>query len=448
MSHILVVEDEPIILESLVHLLDRQGYRVTGVSSVSEAEEHSIDRYDLIISDLRLPGEPGTSLITRAAPVPVLIMTSYSTVQSAVDAMKLGAIDYISKPFNHDEMIMTVKRILNNAITTKQNTILQQEVARDYPVKSMIGHCESMLQIIDRTRQVAPTDKTVLILGETGTGKELVARVIHAHSKRKENTLISVNCAAFSKNQIESELFGHEIGAFSGALQMKKGLIEAANGGTLFLDEIGNLSLGAQDGLLSVLKDGEIRRIGSNQTIKVDVRILVATHKNLRQMIEDELFREDLYYLLNDFELQLPPLRERDSDMKMLADAILTKMSHRIHRNSIVFDDNAYAELAKYSWPGNVRELENVIERSVILCNGLRIKAEDLTLSIANTAHQLPIPELEQQLSLDDYFVSFVKKFQSRFNETELAKMLGISRKNLWEKRQRLDIPSRKETIG
>ncbi len=446
MSHILVVEDEPIILESLVSLLDRQGYRVTGVSSVSEAEEHSINRYDLIISDLRLPGEPGTSLITRAAPVPVLIMTSYSTVQSAVDAMKLGAIDYISKPFNHDEMIMTVKRILDNAITEKQNTILQQEVARDYPVRSMIGSCETMLEVIERTRQVAPTDTTVLILGETGTGKELLARVIHAHSKSKDHTLISVNCAVFSDNQIESELFGHEIGAFSGALQMKKGLVEAANGGTLFLDEIGELPPGAQAGLLSVLEDGEFRRIGSNQAIKVDVRILVATNRNLQQMVEDMQFREDLYYRLNVFKLDLPPLRERGGDLKLLADALLTKMSHRIHRNSIVFDDKAYAELLNYSWPGNVRELENVIERAVILCNGLRIEAEDLALSIADANYQRPTSELEQQLSLDDYFVSFVKKFQSRFNETELAKMLGISRKNLWEKRQRLDIPSRKET--
>ena len=446
MSHILVVEDEPIILESLVCLLDRQGYRVTGVSSVSEAEEHSINRYDLIISDLRLPGEPGTSLITRAAPVPVLIMTSYSTVQSAVDAMKLGAIDYISKPFNHDEMIMTVKRILDNAITEKQNTILQQEVARDYPVKSMIGSCETMLEVIDRIRQVTPTDTTVLILGETGTGKELTARVIHAHSKRKDHTLISVNCAAFADNQIESELFGHEIGAFSGALQMKKGLVEAANGGTLFLDEIGELSPGAQAGLLSVLEDGEFRRIGSNQAIKVDVRVLVATNRNLQQMVDDMQFREDLYYRLNVFKLDLPPLRKRGSDLKMLADALLTKMSHRIHRNSIVFDDKAYTELLNYSWPGNVRELENVIERAVILCNGLRIEAEDLALSIADANYQRPVSELEQQLSLDDYFVSFVKKFQSRFNETELAKMLGISRKNLWEKRQRLDIPSRKET--
>ena len=446
MSHILVVEDEPIILESLVCLLDRQGYRVTGVSSVPEAEEHSINRYDLIISDLRLPGEPGTSLITRAAPVPVLIMTSYSTVQSAVDAMKLGAIDYISKPFNHDEMIMTVKRILDNAITEKQNVILQQEVARDYPVKSMIGSCETMLEVIDRTRLVAPTDTTVLILCETGTGKELVARVIHARSKRKDQTLISVNCAAFADNQIESELFGHEIGAFSGALQMKKGLVEAANGGTLFLDEIGELSPVAQAGLLSVLEDGEFRRIGSNQAIKVDVRILVATNRNLQQMVEDMQFREDLYYRLDVFKLDLPPLRERGGDLKLLADALLTKMSQRIHRNSIVLDNMAYAELLNYSWPGNVRELENVIERAVILCNGLRIEAEDLALSIADANYQRPVSELEQQLSLDEYFVSFVKKFQSRFNETELAKMLGISRKNLWEKRQRLDIPSRKET--
>lgn len=445
MSHILVVEDEPIILESLIRLLERQGHRVTGVSSVPEAEEHSINMYDLIISDLRLPGESGTSLITRAAPIPVLIMTSYSTVQSAVDAMKLGAIDYISKPFNHDEMIMTVKRILDNAITERKNTILQQQVERDYPIKNMIGYCERMLQVTDRINRVAPTDTTVLILGETGTGKELVARAIHAQSNRRNHTLICVNCAAFAENMIESELFGHEVGAFSGALQMKKGLIETANGGNLFLDEIGDLPLEAQASLLRVLNDGEIRRVGSSQTIKVDVRILAASHKDLQKMVDEQSFREDLYYRLNVFELDLPPLRDRGSDLKMLADAILTKMSHRIHRKSIIFDEKAYSELSKYSWPGNVRELENVIERAVILCSGIRIEAEDLALSIADAANQRPLSELDQQLSLDDYFVSFVKKFQSQFNETELAKMLGISRKNLWEKRQRLDIPSRKE---
>ena len=446
MSSILVVEDEPIILESLTRLLERQGYQVTGVSSVAEAEEHSINKYDLIISDLRLPGEPGTTMITRAAPVPVLIMTSYSTVQSAVDAMKLGAIDYISKPFNHDEMIMTVKRILDNANTEQQNTILQKEVARDYPVQSMIGYCEPMLKIIDHINRVAPTDSTVLIVGETGTGKELIARAIHAQSMRKNHTLISVNCAAFAESQIDPELFGYEKGSFTGALQMKKGLVEAANGGTLFLDEIGELSPEAQASLLSLLQDGETRRVGSSQTIKLDVRILAATHQNLAQMVEENLFRNDLYYRLNVFELDLPPLRERGSDLNMLAETILTKMSHRIHRKAITFDNKAYAELSKYSWPGNVRELENVIERAVILCTGLRIEAKDLALSIASAAQGSPLSELEQKLSLDDYFVSFVKKFQPQFNETELAKMLGISRKNLWEKRQRLGIPSRKET--
>jgi DNA-binding NtrC family response regulator len=446
MSNILVVEDEPIILESLTRLLDRQGYLVTGVSSVAEAEEHSINQYDLIITDLRLPGEPGTTLITRARPVPVLIMTSYSTVQSAVDAMKLGAVDYISKPFNHDEMIMTVKRILDNAITEQQNTILQKEVTRNYPIQSMIGYCEPMLKVIEHISRVGPTDSTVLIVGETGTGKELIARAIHAQSTRKNQTLISINCAAFAENKIESELFGYEKGSFTGALQMKKGLIEAANGGTLFLDEISELSSEAQAHLLSLLQDGEIRRVGSSQTIKLDVRILAATHHNLQQMVEHGLFREDLYYRLNVFEFNLPPLRERGSDIKMLADTILTKMSHRIHRKSITFANKSYAELSKYSWPGNVRELENVIERAVILCSSLRIEADDLALSIADAAQQRPLSELEQQLSLDDYFVSFVMKFQPQFNETELAKMLGISRKNLWEKRQRLDIPSRKAT--
>jgi DNA-binding NtrC family response regulator len=445
-SNILVIEDEPIILESLTRLLERQGYQVKGVSSVAEAEEQSINQYDLIISDLRLPGEPGTTMITRAAPIPVLIMTSYSTVQSAVDAMKLGAIDYISKPFNHDEMIMTVKRILDNISTEQQNTILQKEVARDYPIQTMIAYCEPMLNVIEHVNRVAPTDSTVLIVGETGTGKELIARAIHAQSTRKNQTLISVNCAEFSDNAIESELFGYEKGSFTGALQMKKGLVEAANGGTLFLDEISELSAEAQARLLSLLQEGETHRVGASQTIKLDVRILAATHEDLHRMIGTNRFREDLYYRLNVFEIDLPPLRERGSDIKILADAILTKMSQRIHRKSILFDDKAYAELSKYSWPGNVRELENVIERAVILCAGPCIEANDLALSIADAAHERPLSELEQQLSLDDYFVSFVKKFQSQFNETELAKMLGVSRKNLWEKRQRLDIPSRKET--
>jgi DNA-binding NtrC family response regulator len=444
MSNILVVEDEPIIQESLLRLLQRQGHDATGVASVAEAEENSINMYDLIISDLRLPGKPGTELISRAAPTPVLIMTSYSTVQSAVEAMKQGAVDYISKPFNHDVMIMTVKRILDKANVEQQNTLLQKEVARNYPIDGMVAHCEPMLEVLDRVRRVAATDTTVLIVGETGTGKELVARAIHSQSELRKQSLVSVNCAAFAEDQVESELFGHERGAFTGALQTKKGLIEVANGATLFLDEIGELSLGAQARLLGVLQDKEIRRVGSNKIIKVEARILAATHKNLAQMVAEQTFREDLYYRLNVFEINLPPLRERGSDIRLLADTILTRMVQRTHRKSMSFDEDAYQQMLHYPWPGNVREMENVVERAVILKHNGSIEAEDLALNNLETDQQLPLYELENRLSLDDYFVSFVKKYQARYNETELARMLGISRKNLWERRQRLEIPSRK----
>jgi len=445
MSNILVVEDEPIIQESLIRLLQRQGHDATGVASVTEAEENSINMYDLIISDLRLPGKPGTELISRAAPIPVLIMTSYSTVQSAVEAMKQGAVDYISKPFNHDEMILTVKRILDRSSVEQQNSILRREVARNYPIDGMIAHCEPMLDVVDRIRRVASTETTALIVGETGTGKELVARAIHSQSERRKQALVSVNCGAFANHQIESDLFGHERGAFSGALQMKKGLIEAANGATLFLDEIGELPLDAQTRLLGVLQDNEIRRVGSNKVIKVDVRILAATQKNLAQMVADKRFREDLYYRLNVFEINLPPLRERGSDIRLLADTVLTKMAQRTHSKSMAFDEDAYQQMLYYPWPGNVRELENVIERAVILNRGVDIEAEHLALNTLETDNQLPLYELENRLSLDEYFISFVKKYQPQYNETELARMLGISRKNLWEKRQRLDIPSRKQ---
>ncbi len=446
MSHILIVEDELIIRESLSRLLQKQGHSVTAVSCVADAIDQSIHGYDLIISDIRLPGEPGTVLISKAAPIPVLIMTSYSTVQSAVDAMKQGAVDYISKPFNHDEMVLTVNRALEKSNIERQNKILAQEVARDYPIDGMIGNCEPMKKVIDLIHRVAPTDATVLILGETGTGKELVARAIHAQSSRKSHPLISVNCAAFADNLIESELFGHEKGAFTGALQLKKGLIEAANDGTLFLDEIGELPMEAQANLLRVLQENEIRRVGSNKTIKVNVRVLIATHKDLKQMVADKLFREDLYYRLNVFELNLPPLRERATDTQQLADVILTKMCRRIHRKAIRFSEEAYQQLNHYHWPGNVRELENVIERAVILCADKVIHTSDLgfkkPLTIDSAIKGKPDP-VEHPLSLDDYFIDVVKRFQPQFNETELSKMLGISRKNLWERRLRLNIPAR-----
>jgi len=446
MSSILVVEDEPIIQESLVRLLRRQGHETSGVASVAEAEESAIDSFDLIISDLRLPGRPGTELIARAAPIPVLIMTSYSTVQSAVEAMKQGAVDYISKPFNHDEMILTVKRILDKRSVEQQNSILRKEVARNYPIDGMIASCQPMLDVLERVRRVAPTDTTVLIVGETGTGKELVARAIHSQSDRRKQALVSVNCGAFADNLIESELFGHERGAFSGALETKKGLVEAANGSTLFLDEIAELPADAQSRLLGVLQDNRIRRVGADKEIRVNVRVLAATRRNLAQMVREGRFREDLYYRLNVFEINLPPLRERGEDIRLLSDTLLSRLARRTHRENMKFSDEAYQQLQGYHWPGNVRELENVIERALLLQRGDVIEADRLALNTPATDQQLPLYELENRLSLDEYFVSFVKKYQPQYNETELARMLGISRKNLWEKRQRLDIPSRKQS--
>jgi two-component system response regulator HydG len=451
MAEILIVEDEEIIRESLKRLLQRHGYDVVAAGSVPEAEQCGLYNFDLIIADLRLPGEDGSVLITRGAPVPVLIMTSYSSVQSAVNVMKQGAVDYISKPFNHEEMLLTVARILDNTLLERQNAILQQEVARGYPVEGIVGNCAPMQQVFDRIARVAVTDTTVLIQGETGTGKELVARALHARSQRSTKPIINVNCASIPENLIESELFGHEKGAFTGAVQIHRGLIEAADGGTLFLDEIGELSLEAQARLLRVLQEGEIRRVGSNQAKHVNVRVLVATHRDLKKLVAEQRFREDLYYRLNVMEINLPPLRERGDDLLELAKLILHKMVQRIQRQPLSFSDGALEQMARYHWPGNVRELENVIERAVILCNGQQIEVSDLALqcivqenSVEEHQSQGMQSGSDERLSLDEYFVSFVVQHQQQMSETDLAKQLGISRKSLWERRQRLDIPRKR----
>gem|GEM_PF-2830581 len=315
MPHILIVEDETIIRSALRRLLERNQYEVSEAGSVQEAQERfSIPGFDLIVSDLRLPGAPGTELIKLATGVPVLIMTSYASLRSAVDSMKMGAVDYIAKPFDHDEMLQTVARILGD-----------REQARSAPAQSgtgqpgaaaqntangeigIIGHCAPMQDLFGKIRKVAPTDSNVLIQGESGTGKELVARALHNLSQRAKAPMISVNCAAIPETLIESELFGHEKGAFTGASAGRAGLVEAADGGTLFLDEIGELPLEAQARLLRVLQEGEIRRVGSTQSQKVDVRLVAATHRDLKTLAKLGDFREDLYYRLHVIALKLPP---------------------------------------------------------------------------------------------------------------------------------------------
>ncbi|MGM0833852.1 MAG: sigma-54-dependent transcriptional regulator [Pseudomonadota bacterium] len=455
MPRILIVEDEAIIRSALKRLLERHRYIVSEAASAEEARELAPSEFDLVISDLRLPGDPGTALIEAAAPAPVLIMTSYAGMRSAVDALKQGAVDYVAKPFDHTELLETVERILH-----KQS--MQQGTPPDITDEgggrqTMIGDCTAMQQVYTRIRKTAPADVTVLIQGESGTGKELVARAIHQQSKRAKAPLICVNCAAIPETLIESELFGHEKGAFTGASAARTGLVEAADGGTLFLDEIGELPLDAQARLLRVLQEGEIRKIGSVETRHVDVRLIAATHRDLRALSKSGEFRLDLYYRLNVMQIELPPLRDREEDVLKIADILLDKACKRHDRQGLRLSRASRQDLRDYPWPGNVRELENALERGVILAEGHLIHPDDLGLGpVTNRPHsstgngstlanESPAPNGDDDdLSLEDYFQHFVLEHQDQMSETELAQKLGISRKNLWERRQRLGIPRKK----
>src|SRR5690554_3505102 len=426
MSHILVVEDEPIIRTALRRLLERHHYQVSEAGAVHEAvENYSLDEFALIISDLRLPGEPGTELIRRAPDTPVLIMTSYASLRSAVDSMKLGAVDYIAKPFDHEEMLQTVARIIETNQQTRTAAPEAPPTANsetETQEMGIIGASPAMLTLFKRIRKVAPTMSTVLIQGESGTGKELVARALHENSPRARAPMISVNCAAIPESLIESELFGHEKGAFTGAVAGRTGLVEAANGGTLFLDEIGELPLEAQARLLRVLQESEIRRVGSVQSQKVDVRLVAATHRDLKTLARQGLFREDLYYRLNVIELRLPPLRERGDDVMLIAEALLARIGRNMGTPSLHFSKEATESILHYQWPGNVRELENAIERAAILCDedeistdllGIEPDIEQERTSHATTAlESMRSPdtvssEPAENLSLEDYFQHF-----------------------------------------
>ena len=466
MSHILVVEDETIIRQAVRRLLQRHDYEVTDVDSLDAAREQDFSQFDLIISDLRLPGGNGTELIELAGKTPVLIMTSYASLRSAVDAMKMGAVDYIAKPFDHDEMLRSVKHILSESkLSQPEQGSAKGTTASsgETPASGIIGSCEPMLLLFKKISKVAPTDATVLIQGESGTGKELVAKALHMQSRRVNAPMISVNCAAIPETLIESELFGHEKGAFTGATALRQGLVEAADGGALFLDEIGELPLEAQARLLRVLQEGEIRRVGSVQSRKVDVRLIAATHRNLKELASVGEFREDLYYRLNVVELHLPPLRNRGDDVLELAEALLVRCYERMNHAPMHFTDEALMAIAEYNWPGNVRELENAVERAVILADDEAIGPEQLGIELSSSPDRYLSESMRQgllenvqysepndsqsaqgDLSLDDYFMHFVLENEATMTETELARKLGISRKSLWERRQRLGIPRKK----
>ncbi|MFT6387057.1 MAG: DNA-binding NtrC family response regulator [Cellvibrionaceae bacterium] len=459
MNKILIVEDEAIIRMALRKLLDRHNFDVRDAGSVKEASsKHNLDNFDLIISDLRLPGEPGTDLIKLATNTPVLIMTSYASLRSAVDAMRMGAVDYIAKPFDHDEMVATVKRIIKEKSKPISDTTAKNDLD-----SGIIGNSKIMQDLYKRMQQVAPTDATVLINGETGTGKELTAKAIHTNSQRANNALICINCAAIPDTLIESELFGHEKGAFTGADTNREGLVVAADGGTLFLDEIGELPLEAQARLLRVLQEGEVRPVGSVKTQKVNIRLIAATHRDLSQRCRDGLFREDLFFRLNVIQLQIPPLRDREEDIITLANTIIARYCETYNKPALSLTSEAINVMKAYRWPGNVRELENAVQRAVILCeDSEQIHQSLLALNINlnnldhENAFEKNIPPNntrsdidrkntnDSDLSLEDYFQRFVLENEDSMSETELAKKLGVSRKCLWERRHKLGIPRKK----
>ncbi|MES9825933.1 MAG: sigma-54 dependent transcriptional regulator [Candidatus Thiodiazotropha endolucinida] len=441
MNQILIIEDEEVIRRAVKRLLERNGYQITEAGSVEEAQSSPLASFDLIISDVRLPGAPGTQIIEAAAPVPVLIMTSYASIRSAVDAMKLGAIDYIAKPFDHDELLIVVERIIKQDRQLRQQEFLKSEVDKSYPVRGMIGDCPAMIDVFKRIDKVAPTDATVLILGESGTGKELVARALHEKSQRSQSPFIVFNCAAVPENQVEIELFGHQ----NEGETRRSGLLAKAHGGTLFMDEVGELSMAAQARLLRVLQGDDYSAEQETSNSGPNIRIIAATHRDIRKLVQQQTFRSDLYFRLRVVEMTLPPLRERGSDIKSLAKFLLTKYCRQLNRPSLSLSRSALEAIRRYHWPGNIRELANTIERAVILCEGDHITPQLLAIDHHITTKRMDSNNPADNLSLEEYFRHFVLDNQDHMTETELAKQLGISRKALWERRQRFGIPREKK---
>lgn len=429
-NKILIVEDEVVIRSSLKKFLEKQSFRVTEAGSVEETSTMNLDDFSLIITDLRLPGPPGTEILKRVTSVPVVVITSYGSVASAVEAMKMGAADYIVKPFDFESLHKTVCDLLSP---------VRSQVVVESPLAGMLGQCDAMRDLFERIRKVAPTHTNVLITGESGTGKELVARALHQASPHANREMISLNCAAIPDSLIESELFGHEKGAFTGAISGRVGLVEAADNSTLFLDEIGELPLEAQARLLRVLQEGEVRRVGSVATKKVSIRLIAATHRDLKELTKRGEFREDLYYRLNVVKLVLPPLRERSEDIIALAENILARNAASLGKTNLSFAGDTRELISRYRWPGNIRELENAIERATILCDTDEIPPE--LLAIESDPDMGTGLKEDEALSLEGYFQQFVLDNQDSMTETELASKLGISRKALWQKRQKLNLP-------
>lgn len=440
-GHILIVDDEATAVENLAHVCRKEGHevitRTTGKGAIEALEKN---RFDVVLSDLRMEKVDGMAILRRAKELnpetAVVLITGYATLDSAVEAMKAGAFHYIAKPFRLDEVREVVRNALEMVNLKRENRQLKELLTNSRKQPSIITQDAIMQRLLETTRQIAPTDTNVLITGESGTGKELLARFIHAHSGRSEKTFQAVNCGALQEDLLANELFGHEKGAYTGATESRKGLIEAANGGTLFLDEIAEMSLGMQVKLLRVIQEREVQRLGSTRAAPVDIRLIAATHRDLRNEITTGRFRQDLYYRLDVVGLHLPPLAERRNDIPLLAFYFLRKHAARMSRAVNDIDPAAMATLLDYDYPGNIRELENIIERGVALAQEGELTMANLpTTLVEHTVHVVregagSLPTLAEREA--DY-IRYVLEHSGQ-NRTRAAKTLGIDRVSLWRK--------------
>ena len=454
-ARILIVEDERAIRLALSGLLRREGYQTDQAENGEEAiRALSKDAYDFVLTDLALgSGSSGMDVLRsakeRQPETPVVMITAHGNEKIAVEAMKLGADDYVPKPFDNEEIRLVVRRALERTRLSRENRILRARIERDFGFDNLIGSGPPMRRVFEMIQKVAETDLTVLIRGASGTGKELVAQALHQHSPRKGQPFVAVNCAAISRELVESELFGHEKGAFTGADARRAGRFEAADGGTVFLDEIGDMAPETQAKVLRVLQERSLERVGGTQPIEVDVRVVAATHRDLEAEVKEGRFREDLYYRLKVVDLDLPPLQERPEDLPALAQRFLEQVAERLGREKKQLSDQALARLIRHPWPGNVRELRNVIEQAAVLAPGEAIEEADLNLSGEMDGGGVQLPH-HPDVPFSDAKKRVVEDFERSFllralrdnegNISRTAEAIGMVRQSLQQKIRELEL--------
>lgn len=441
MKDILVVDDELSTLLTIRHALLKRGYTLDEASSVSQALELLRNNsYHLVLADIRLADGDGFSVLEAAkyaVPSPeVIMMTAFGSIETAIRAIRGGAYDYIVKPFQLDAMMIVINRAMEKRRLADRVHTLEQQLREQLHAAAIVGDAPSMIDVLQLIAQVSKTESTVLITGESGTGKELVAKTIHFNSSRREQPMITVNCATLPEHLQESELFGYAKGAFTGAAQDKPGLFEDADGGTLFLDEIGELAPNTQTKLLRFLQEGEIRRVGENIIRKVNVRILASTNRDLRAAIRERAFREDLFYRLNVVEIRLPPLRERTGDIPLLVQHFLSHYSGKLDKPSVRVSDRSLELLRTYPWPGNIRELQNVLERALIVDQDSILGVDDLPMEFRGTDDKVLLAAPAKGMSLEEVEKEYILMVLSRCggNRQKASKVLGITTTTLWRK--------------